>query len=84
MTAASWIVFGPDLEPLEAEARRRAEAPGPRIDGLLVNGDPDAVARRLAEAPGGWCRFDRADAEQPEAVHVQVAHVRFVFGAADQ
>jgi hypothetical protein len=80
---ASWIIFGPDLEPLEAESRRQAEEPGPRRDGLLVAGAPGEVAQRLAEAArssAGWCELQHCQGagEEPEPVHVQVRHVRFV------
>jgi hypothetical protein len=82
----SWVIFGPDLEPLESEARRMAEAPGPRADGLLVAGDIDEVGSALAQAAhggGGWCRLEhiRPDGAR-EPVVVQASHVRFVLPAS--
>ena len=83
MSAASWISFGPDLEPLEAEARRRAEAPGARPDGLLVAGAPEGVHRSLAQAGDGWCRFEqlREDGTSGD-VYIQARHVRYVSEAS--
>ena len=59
--ATSWISFGPDLEPLESEARRGAQTPRRRRDGVCVSGAAEEVVARLAEAAGiscGWSRFD--------------------------
>jgi hypothetical protein len=82
MTAVSWISFGPDLEPLEIDARRLASPPGPRPDGLLVAGDADEVADVLARAcasPEGWCRLESVGSNGGRhAVHVQARLVRFV------
>ena len=88
MTSATWLSFGPDLEPLESESRRRAEAPGPREDGLLVSGEVGEIADILAEACAskeGWCRLDRVvDDGGHEPVHVQARLVRWVSPAGDR
>jgi hypothetical protein len=58
----SWISFGPDLEPLESEARRGVQTPPRRRDGVRVGGAAEDVVARLAEAAGAsgaWCRFDQ-------------------------
>jgi hypothetical protein len=80
--AYSWIIFGPDLEPLESEARRLAEAPGPRADGLIVAGDIEEVGTALVDAADGWVRLEhvRPDGTR-EPVHVQASHVRFILPA---
>ena len=56
----SWISFGPDLEPLESEARRGAQTPPTRRDGVCVSGTPEEVVTKLVEASmsGGWCRLE--------------------------
>jgi hypothetical protein len=59
--ATSWISFGPDLEPLESEARRGAQTPPRRRDGVRVIGTAEEVVASLVEAAGtsgAWCRFD--------------------------
>ena len=88
MSSTTWLSFGPDLEPLESESRRRAQAPGPREDGLLVTGEPGAVAEILAEACAsteGWCQLDRLTADGgTETVHVQARLVRWVSPAGDR
>jgi hypothetical protein len=61
--ATSWISFGPDLEPLESEARRGAQTMPGRRDGVRVSGGAEEVVAKLVEAAGtsaGWCRFDEA------------------------
>jgi hypothetical protein len=85
MTEMCWISFGPDLEPLESEARRRAEPPGPRPDGLLVAGAADEVAAELARAcasPEGWSRLEQVGPNgDRRPVHIQARLVRFVASA---
>ncbi len=79
LTASCWLSFGPDLEPLESQARRAAGVPEPRRDGLLVAGTPDEVMAALAAAANGWCRLERVGVDgELESVHVQTGHVRFV------
>jgi hypothetical protein len=59
--ATSWISFGPDLEPLESEARRGAQTPPRRRDGVCVSGAAEEVVARLVESLGtscGWSLFD--------------------------
>jgi len=80
--AASWLSFGPDLEPMEHEARRGARTLGPRRDSLLVAGSSDEVVAKLVEAQratGGWCEFDhvREDGTHRRA-YVNAAAVRWV------
>jgi hypothetical protein len=60
--AASWLSFGPDLEPMEHEARRGARTLGPRRDSLLVAGTSEEVVAKLVEAcqtTAGWCEVDQ-------------------------
>jgi hypothetical protein len=60
--ATSWISFGPDLEPLESEARRGAQTPPPRRDGVLVSGAAEEVVAKLVEAAGtsgAWCELEQ-------------------------
>jgi hypothetical protein len=59
--ATAWISFGPDLEPLESEARRGAQTPPRRRDGVRVSGGAEEVVAKLVEAAGAtgaWCRFE--------------------------
>jgi len=59
--ATAWISFGPDLEPLESEARRGARTAPRRRDGVWVSGDAEEVVAKLVEAEsvsGGWCRLE--------------------------
>ena len=58
----AWISFGPDLEPLESEARRGARTAPRRRDGVLVSGTPEEVVAKLVEAAAAsaaWCRLDQ-------------------------
>lgn len=58
--ATAWISFEPDLEPLESEARRGAQTPPRRRDGVRVSGAGEEVVAKLVEAAGtsaAWCRF---------------------------
>jgi hypothetical protein len=60
--AASWLSFGPDLEPMQHESRRGIRALGPRRDSLLVMGTSAEVVAKLVEAQrasGGWCELDQ-------------------------
>ena len=60
--AASWLSFGPDLEPMEHEARRGTRTLGPRRDSLLVAGTSEEVVAKLVEASvatAGWCELDQ-------------------------
>jgi hypothetical protein len=61
--ATAWISFGPDLEPLESEARRGAQTAPRRRDGISVSGAAEEVVAKLVEAAGtsaAWCRLDQA------------------------
>jgi hypothetical protein len=80
--AASWLSFGPDLEPMEHEIRRGAGVVGPRRDSLLVAGASDEVVAKLVEAQratAGWCELDRV---LPDGTHrrayVNASAVRWV------
>ena len=80
--AASWLSFGPDLEPMEHEARRGARTLGPRRDSLLVAGTSETVVAKLVEAhrtTAGWCELDQVC---PDGTHrrayVNAAAVRWV------
>ena len=88
MTAAAWLSFGPDLEPLASESRMRAQASGPREDGLLIAGEAGQIADILAEACAskeGWCTLDRVMGDGvTEPVHVQAGLVRWVSPAGDR
>jgi hypothetical protein len=60
--ATAWISFGPDLEPLESEARRGEQTPQRRRDGVRVSGAAEEVVAKLieaAEASGAWCRLEQ-------------------------
>jgi hypothetical protein len=80
--AASWLTFGPDLEPMEHEARRGARTLGPRRDSLLVAGTSAEVVAKLVEAQratGGWCEVDQVLADgTPRTAYVNAAAVRWV------
>jgi hypothetical protein len=86
--ATSWISFGPDLEPLESEARRGAQTPAARRDGVLVSGAAEDVVARLAEAAAtsaGWCRFEQIlEDGGRRAVFVNVGAVRLVTEEVEQ
>jgi len=58
----AWISFGPDLEPLESEARRGARTAPRRRDGVKVSGAAEEVVGKLVEAAAtsaAWCRLDQ-------------------------
>ena len=79
----SFVSFGPDLEPLEEEARRGARTLGARRDGITVAGSAGEVVEklRLAQAShGGWCELEQIveDAEHRPA-WVNAGAVRLVF-----
>jgi hypothetical protein len=60
--ATSWITFGPDLEPLESEARRGAQTPPRRRDGVMVSGAAEEVVAGLVEATrtsAAWCQLEQ-------------------------
>jgi hypothetical protein len=80
--ATSWISFGPDLEPLESEARRGAQTPPRRRDGVCVSGGAEEVVARLVEAAGtscGWSRFDEVVEDGGlHSIFVNAATVRLV------
>jgi hypothetical protein len=80
--ATAWISFGPDLEPLESEARRGARTAPRRRDGVRVSGDAEEVVARLVEsagASGGWCRLDEVlEDGARRSVFVNAAAVRLV------
>lgn len=60
--ATAWISFGPDLEPLESEARRGAHTAPRRRDGVKVSGAAEEVVAKLMEAAAtsaGWCRLEQ-------------------------
>ena len=80
--AASWLTFGPDLEPMEYESRRGAQALGPRRDSLLVAGSSVEVVAKLVEAEratAGWCEVEQVltDGTHRRA-YVNAAAVRWV------
>jgi len=82
LAAASWLTFGPDLEPMEYESRRGARAAGPRRDSLLVAGSSGEIVAKLVEAQhatAGWCEVDQV---LPDGTHrrayVNAAAVRWV------
>lgn len=80
--ATAWISFGPDLEPLESEARRGARTAHRRRDGVRVRGDAEEVVGKLIEAgkaSGGWCRLEEVLEEGGvRPVFVNAAVVRLV------
>jgi hypothetical protein len=79
--ATSWISFGPDLEPLESDSRRGAQAAPRRRDGVRVTGEPEEVVAKLVDALGasaGWCRLDEVLDDgglRPIFVHADLARV---------
>jgi hypothetical protein len=80
--AASWLSFGPDLEPMEYESRRGAQALGPRRDGLLVAGTGEELVAQFVDsqgASGGWCAVDQVlDDGTRRRAFVNAAAVRWV------
>jgi hypothetical protein len=80
--AASWLSFGPDLEPMEHEARRGARTLGPRRDSLLVEGTSEEVVGKLMEAQratAGWCELDQVlDDGTHRRTYVNATAVRWV------
>jgi hypothetical protein len=80
--AASWLSFGPDLEPMEHETRRGIRALGPRRDSLLVAGASADVVAKLVEAQrqtAGWCELDQVlDDGTHRTAYVNAAAVRWV------
>ena len=80
--ATSWISFGPDLEPLESEARREAKTATRRRDGIAVSGAAQEVVAKLVEAAGtsgAWCQFEQVlDEGGRRPVFVNAGAVRFV------
>lgn len=85
--ATTWISFGPDLEPLETEARRGAQTAPRRRDGLWVNGDAEQVVASVAEAAavsGGWCRLEEIlENGGRRSVFVNAAAARLVADEAE-
>ena len=85
--ASAWISFGPDLEPLEGEARRGARTAPRRRDGVRVSGDATEVVAHLVEAgsmSGGWCRLEEVLEDGGlRAVFVNAAAVRLVADEAE-
>ena len=83
----AWISFGPDLEPLESEARRGAHTAPRRRDGVRVSGDAEQVVAGLVEAAAasaGWCRLEEIlEDGGRRPVFVNAATVRFVAGERD-
>jgi hypothetical protein len=78
--ASSLINFGPDLEPLQSEARREARFSGPRLDAIV--GASEEVVAKLSEAQvsaAGWCELEQllGDGEQ-RTIYVNAHRVRFV------
>jgi hypothetical protein len=79
--ATAWISFGPDLEPLESEARRGAQKAPRRRDGVRVSEAADEVVAKLVEAAGtsaAWCRFDQVledGGTRPVFVNANVARL---------
>jgi hypothetical protein len=82
--ATAWITFGPDLEPLESEARRGAQTAPRRRDAVRVSGAADEVVAKLVEATGAsaaWCRFDEVLEEgRTRSVFVNAGVARLVTG----
>jgi hypothetical protein len=80
--ASSLINFGPDLEPLQSEARREARFAGPRHDAILVDGASEEVVAKLSAAQGsagGWCELQQLlDDGGRRTIYVNAASVRFV------
>jgi hypothetical protein len=80
--ATAWISFGPDLEPLESEARRGAQTAPRRRDGVRESGAADEVVAKLVEAAGSsaaWCRLDEVlEEDDRRPVFVNAHAVRMV------
>jgi hypothetical protein len=84
--ATAWIIFGPDLEPLESESRRGAQTLPRRRDGVRVSGDAEEVVASLeaAAVSGGWCRLEEVlEDGGRRAVFVNAAAARLVAGDAE-
>ena len=85
--ATAWISFGPDLEPLESDARRGARTAPRRRDGVRVSGDAEQVVANLVDAgslSGGWCRLEEVLEDGGlRSVFVNVAAVRLVSDEAE-
>jgi hypothetical protein len=81
-TATSWISFGPDLEPLESDARRGARMAARRRDGVRVSGEAEAVVAKLvgaADTSGAWCRLEEVlEDGRRRPVFVNAAAARLV------
>ena len=79
--------LGPDLEPLESEARRGARTAPSRRDGVRVSGDAKQVVANLVEAgsaSGGWCRLEEVLEDcGVRSIFVNAAAVRLVADEAD-
>jgi hypothetical protein len=78
----SRLIFGPDLEPLESEARRATHSPGPRSDSLTVAGSSGDVVAKLVQATAstaGWCELEEAlPDDRRRTVYVNAHAVRWV------
>jgi hypothetical protein len=85
--STAWISFGPDLEPLESEARRGARTAPRRRDGVRVSGDAKGVVASLVEAgsvAAGWCRLEEVlEDGSLRSVFVNAAAVRLVADEAE-
>ena len=85
--ATAWISFGPDLEPLESEARRGARTAPHRRDGVRVSGDATEVVAKLVDAgsvSGGWCHLEEVLEDGGlRSVFVNAAAVRLVADEAE-
>jgi hypothetical protein len=85
--ATAWISFGPDLEPLESEARRGAQTAPRRRDGVRVSGDAKDVVADLVEAgsvSAGWCRLEEVlEDGSRRSLFVNAAAVRLVADEAE-
>jgi hypothetical protein len=85
--ATAWISFGPDLEPLEGEARRGARTAPSRRDGVTVRGEAKEVVAKLVEAgavSAGWCRLEEVLEDGGlRSMFVNAAAVRLVADEAE-
>ena len=85
--ATAWISFGPDLEPLESEARRGALTAPRRRDGVRVSGDATEVVAKLVDArsvSGGWCHLEEVLEDGGlRSVFVNAAAARLVADEAE-
>ena len=85
--ATAWISFGPDLEPLESEARRGARTAPRRRDGVRVSGDAKEVVANLVNArsaSAGWCQLEEVLEDGGlRSVFVNAAAVRLVADEAE-